>query len=292
MRLTYLVKFALLTLIMTFVSACGDSSTTVPAVSSPSVATASYKVEYIAVSASQEGKTAYKIRLTNKSDGSAVAGKAVSLAAKMAMTGMSHATPATALTDNGDGTYSGLIYYVMASVDASGASMGTWELKFTVDGESATFNPQVTMATGKVAKLKGVGDTIGTAMGMGTSPRTYQLFDDGISGSNIKLFVSAVDDAMMMQFPAVSGGATLHNAMGAAVPVAAITVEVSTDKTNWTALADGGNGVWTCSGYSMLAPGAKLYVRLTVNGEQKTTDGQVLATDGSNGYQSLTVSGI
>lgn len=273
------------------VAGCGSSSSDHAPVYEAKETT-TYKLEYIPVTSAKEGKTSYKIRLTSKSTGNTVPGKTIALAAKMTMATMTHSTPMTALTDNGDGTYSGTAYYVMASVDASGASMGTWELTFTVDGESATFNPLVAMSMGSVAKLKGVTDTIGSMMGMGTTSRTYQVFNDGISGTTAKLFITAVDDAMMMTFPAVSVGTTLHNAMSMAVPVTAMSVEVSTDKSTWIALADSGNGYWTKSGLASMAAGSTLYVRLTVNGEQKTTDGKVVAADGSNGYQTLTVAGM
>jgi len=287
MRISLFIKSIFTITAMLFIAACSGSSSSAPIYDS--VSTTTYKVEYIPVTTSAEGKTTYKIRLTNKSDGKAVTGKNITLAATMDMTTMSHSTPATSLIDNSDGTYSGTIYYVMASVDASGASMGTWKLEFTVDGETATFNPLVAMSTGSVAKLKGVGDTIGSMMGMGTSPRTYQLFNDGISGTDVKLFITAVDDAMMMTFPAVSVGTNLHDAMGMVVPVTSMVVEVSTDKTIWTSFTDNSNGFWSASYPSSLASGSTLYLRLTVNGELKTTDGKALATDGSNGYQTLTV---
>lgn len=289
MYIKYLLWLTLSLLTIALVSACGDTTSN-PAPTYESVSTSTYKMEYIPVTAAAEGKSSYKVRLTNKATGVAVSGKSITLKPTMTMTSMSHSTPAEALTDNGDGTYSGTIYYVMASVAADGSSMGTWNLEFTVDGEKATFHPAVAMATGKVVKLKGVADKIGDMMG--SSPRTYQIFNDGIAGNSVKFFITAVDDSMMMLFPAVSVGTTLHNQMGAAVTVTTMTVEVSTDKANWTAMTDDGSGYWSKSGLATLAAGTHLYVRLIVNGEQKTTDGAAPAAGNANAFGDFTITGM
>jgi len=266
----------------------GGSGTTSSAQTNESVTTASYKIEYIPATAATEGKSSFKIRVSNKTTGAAVAGKTITLTPTMNMTSMSHSTPCEALKDNADGTYSGTIYYLMASTMANGTSMGTWELKFAVDGETATFNPAVTMSMGTTPRctLKGINDKIGSTMGSATA-RNYYLFNDGISGSTAKLFIAAADDSMMTNFPAVSIGSMLHDQMSADMPVSSMTVEVSTDKTAWTTLTDDGNGHWSKSGLAMLSAGSHLYVRLTVNGEQKTTDG--LAVSGTNDSATFTI---
>lgn len=290
MYVKYILNLLLLVLTIVLVSACGNSTSN-PVITHESVSTATYKIEYIPVSSAAEGKSTYKLRLTNKATGTAVPGKTITLAPTMTMTTMTHSTPFKALTDNGDGTYTGSIYYVMASVAADGSSMGTWNLAFTVDGETATFHPSVAMAMGRVVKLKGINDKIGGMMGS-SSPRTYQIFNDGISGSSVKFFITAADDAAMMTFPAVSVGTVLHDQMNATMPVTAMTVEVSTDKTNWTPLTDNDNGKWSAVFGTMLTAGSHLYVKVTVNSEQKTTDGAAVAAGNTNAYGDFTISGM
>lgn len=287
MRLKSMFNPALMLIITALVSACGDSSaTTSEQTSYDSVQTASYKVEYIPVTSAAEGKTEFKLRLMTLSDGKPAPGKSISLAPQMTMTAMSHSTPFEALKDNGDGTYSSTIYYLMASATAGGMSMGSWELTFTINGEPAIFNPAVAMSMGTTPKisLKGINDKIGSVMS-GMSSRNYYLFNDGISGSTAKLFIAAADDGMMMNYPAVSVGTTLTG-----LAVTAMTVEVSTDKNSWTTLTDDGKGHWSKTGLATMTAGTHLYVRLTVNGEQKTTDGTAVGV--TNAYGDFTVAGI
>jgi hypothetical protein len=249
-----------------------------------------YSLELVSGATATEGKSDFKIRVTNRSSGATVAGKNVSLTPKMNMvSSSSHGTPVGTITDNADGTYSGNIYYLMAS----GATMGTWDLKFSVDGETVIFNPSVAMAMGTTPRstLKGVNDMIGSMTGS-ASARSYYLFNDGISGSTVKLYIAAADDSMMTMFPAISVNSTLHNQSNAAVLVTAMSVEVSTDKTNWTALNDDGTGHWSKTGLAMLSTGMHLFVRLTVNGEQKTTDGSAVAIGNTNAYGDFTLSGM
>lgn len=258
--------------------------------------TDSYLVEYLpGTMAAATGKTMFKIKLTNRSDGTAASGKTVTLRPYMYMAAKSHSTPMEAVTDNGDGTYSCTVYYVMSSA-MNGISMGVWELKVTVDGtESTRFFPVVGMPMGSttLAKLNGVGDSI---MGMaGLEKRTWFLFNDGLSGmsgsNTFKLFLATKEMGTMLTFPAVRISDTLLDQNGTPWTVTSIVVEASTDKTTWTPATDAGNGHWSTAGLTGLTVGTagKIYVRLTVNSELKTTDGLALAADGSNGYQTFTV---
>ena len=158
-------------------------------------------------------------------------------------------------------------------------------------GRDTVFNPTVAMAMGSTARttLKGVNDKIRSMSGgMTSSSRTYYLFNDGSAGSTVKLFIATADDSMMMKFPAVSVGSTLHDMNNAAVPVSSMKVEVSTDKASWSSATDNGNGHWSAAGLIGLGATGHAYVRVTVNGEQKTTDGTALSA--SNGYADFTVS--
>jgi len=79
--------------------------------------------------------------------------------------------------------------------------------------------------------------------------------------------------------------------MIADLSVASMSVEVSNDGgSTWIAATDSSNnGHWSATGITGLTNGTAgtLYVKVTVNGEQKTTDG--LAAGGLNDYASFTV---
>jgi len=130
-------------------------------------------------------------------------------------------------------------------------------------------------------------------MGDGTMPekRKYFLFRDNLTGTTgnhtFDLFIATKES--MMSYPAVSVGTTLKDETGTDWSVNTMSVEVSTDRTNWIAATDNGNGHWSASGISGLTDGTQgtLYVRLTVNGEQKTDDGN--APDGIADYAEFKV---
>ncbi|MBC8018283.1 MAG: hypothetical protein H7X83_07170 [Verrucomicrobia bacterium] len=263
--------------------------------------TASYVVEYVPdTMTAAMGKTTFKIKVTNRGNSSAASGKTVTLRPYMYMAAKSHTTPMEIPIDNGDGTYSCTVYYVMPSA-MNGVSMGVWELKVKVDNldaETATFYPVVGMPMGNdmLTKLSGISDSI---MGMaGTEKRTWFLFNDGLMGGmggshTFKLFLATKENGMTLSFPAVTVGSSLKNESNIAWTVSSIAVDVSTDKITWVPAADLGNGHWSAAGLNGLTVGTagKIHVRLTVsNGvipEQKSTDG--LAVGATNGYQTFNV---
>jgi hypothetical protein len=106
---------------------------------------------------------------------------------------------------------------------------------------------------------------------------------------DLDLFVAARET--MMSYPPVFVGTTMSSGTAYELTVASMSVEVSTDETNWTAATDNGDGHWTVAGISGLTNGmaGTLYVRVTVNDEQKTADGATPAGDGSNDYAQFTV---
>jgi hypothetical protein len=273
--------------------------------------TASYVVEYESVTpmSATMGKTMFRIKLTNRADGTPASGKAVTLRPYMYMATKSHTTPMEAVIESTTpGTYDCTVYYVMSTAMA-GVPMGVWELKVTVDaGESVKFFPTVGMPMGSttLAKLTGVIDRNDPAnpvdtdsiMGMaGKETRTWFLFNDGLSGpvgnNTFKLFLATKEMTnSMLTFPAVKTGDTLLNQAGVSWGVNSIAVEVSTDKATWITATDAGNGHWTAAGLTGLTAGTtgSVYVRLTVNGLQKTTDGNVVGAN--NGYQTFTVTSM
>lgn len=256
--------------------------------------TPSYQVEYLpGMMAATQGKASFKIRVTNRTDGSPATGKTLTLMPKMNMATMSHSSPTDPVVESSTpGTYDCTAYFLMAS----GAGMGFWELKVMIGMESAYFYPQVGMTMGPAtwrATLKGVADSY---PGMsGAAKRTYYLFPDGlshVSGSyTFKLFIATLDDSMMMSYPALSVGTLLHDQNNAGWSVTTMTVEASTDNgANWVSATQGsGNGHWSFTGLTGLSAGsnATVLIRLSVNGEQKSTDGN--AASGSNGYATFTL---
>jgi hypothetical protein len=255
--------------------------------------TDTYRVEYLpGMMPAAQGKTQFKIKVSRRSDGTAVTGLTLSLMPMMHMATMSHTTPKDAtIVDNADGTYSCTLYYLMGS----GPGVGFWDLKVAVGGtggETATFYPNVGMAMGGDsvrANLKGQSDTVA---GMaGPAPRTYNLFSDGLAGTpgdhTFNVFLAAQEG--MMSMPAVSPRTTLHDAQGAAWTVDTVTVEASTDAVTWIAGTNAAGGHWSVPGLTGLTSGVpgNIYVRLSVNGERKTTDGKAPA--GSNEYATFAV---
>lgn len=268
--------------------------------------TPNYRVEFIpAMTGAAMGKTTFQVKLTNRADSSPASGLTnITLQPFMYMSSKSHTTPAMAVAESSTpGTYDCTIYYVMPT-SMSGVSMGVWEVKVKIGAtETATFYPDVAMSMGttSLVKLTGVVDTsIPTApvysdgiLGITgvKETRTYFLFNDGIAkegmGSTytVKLFTATKE--MMTSFPAVYNGKVLKNDSNADWTVSGMTLEVSSDKTNWTPLVDtAGDGHWTVSGITPDMNG-KIYVRLTVNGLQKTTDSA--AVGAANGYQTITI---
>jgi hypothetical protein len=255
--------------------------------------TNSYKVEYLpGMMPATQGKTSFKIRISNRSDGSPVPGLSLALMPKMYMATMSHATPVDSVTDNGDGTYSCAVYYLMAS----GPGMGYWELRVMIDGmggESAVFFPNVGMAMAASTvrtTLKGQSDIISTMTG--TEKRSYLLFRDGLSGTTgnhtFNLFIATKES--MMNYPAVGGGSIFSSPTGTwAVDLATTSVAASTDLSSWVTGTVTYGGHWTVPGLTGLVTGTSgtIYVKLNVNTEDKTTDGN--ASSGVNAYSTFKV---
>ncbi len=271
--------------------------------------TPNYKIEYLpGMHAAVNGKTEFTLKISDHS-GTAQTGLNVTIKPKMNMAGMEHGTPFEENCTEGEtsGEYGCLVYYLMPSVMMSGMSMGFWELNVMIeghDGEQVFFHPTVTMAMGDTAqvRLKGQTDKISSSMnhdsngdtGGGmmdeTEARTYYLFKKGLTGMtgdhSFEFFIAAKEN--MMNYPAVFAGATLNSGdMHHQLSITTMSVEVSTDAINWVA-ATGDGGQWVASDINGLTDGTEgtLYVKLWVEGEQKTTDGTtpngLPATDDAN----------
>lgn len=238
-----------------------------------------YIVKYLpgtGMNAPKQGKTAFQLSIAKASDNSPVSGLTPTLAFVMHMeNGMNHATPADTVSESTmPGLYNCTAYYLMAS----GADMGTWDMEVTAGGEKSMFHPEVGMAMGNtaLAQLKGVNDKILNSGTVGN--RSYLLFNDGFMSAGmgkytLKLFLATKES--MMNMPAIGMGSTLKDEQGTSWDINTIMVEASTDQTTWIAATEGTTGHWSVEGLTGLTTGQAgiIYVRVTVNGEVKTSDG-------------------
>ena len=256
--------------------------------------TDSYRVEYIPVDPGASlGRTPFTLQVTQRSTGDLVPGLDVAPLPVMHMATQEHSTPVDDTTDNGDGTYDGAVYYLMAG----GEGWGYWRLNIALDNgqgfESVDLFPAV--GSPNLAYLRGQEDLV-EGLG-GGQKRVYYLIDDGLTVQNeaegtyrFGLFVAAGEDEW--SYPALATGLDLHDEDAAPWTVTSVTVQFSLDAVNWSPMTDEGGGHFTISGITGLDPASSelsLYVRLNVNGEQKTTDGA--PESGSNGYAALVTGG-
>jgi hypothetical protein len=256
-----------------------------------------YRFEYMeGMMPATEGKTLFKVRVSDAATGATPqTGLSLRVMAMMHMATMAHSTPDADCAESATaGTYNCTVYYLMPSLMMN-TSMGYWQLTVMAGmDESAIFYPTVTMAmngNGKVV-LKGQSDDLIDSM-TGTENRAYYIFKDSVTGATgnhtIKLFVAAKES--MMSFPAIYAGKILNQGTVHELNISSMSVAVSTDGATWLP-ADGGSndGYWTASGVSGLTDGVQgnFFIRVIVNGEQKTTDGAAPAGDGSNDYATVT----
>jgi hypothetical protein len=255
-----------------------------------------YTVEYVeGNSAASEGKTEFQLKVTNKSDGSTATGLTIDINAMMVMENYSHPTPKATVTESSTaGSYDCVIYYVMASEMMDGTSMGTWTLTVTIDGEATEFTPAVKMAMGDtaIAKLKSTADKIaGMTEGMAET-RTYYLFTDDhmLMGSVCMFQLFLATKASMMSFPAVTASSMLTDDTGTEWNPA-VELHASTNGTNWLAMSDDGLGDWSVDGLTGMENGTQgnIYIKLTIDGVQYTTDGVAAAGDGTNDYATFKI---
>jgi len=232
-----------------------------------------------------EGKSNFTLNVKD-SDGFAINSVVPMMMPMMTMVnGHQHSTPNLGCEEtDAEGNASCTLYFSMAS----GPTMGVWNLGFTLpDSEQVAieFTPTVAMAMGdtKKAKLKGINDMIaGMEMDGMIMPasREYQIYNNGLTGMgdnrSIELFIATKES--MMSYPALVRNQVLND--GSAdyelIPTT-IEVKVSTDNSSWITATTSGEGAWQATGLSGLVDNqeAILYVKLAVNGEDKTTNGKV-----------------
>lgn len=256
-------------------TACGKTTTEYVSVTAPA---STYLVEYIpGMMDAAMGKTTFKLRVRTRADYLPATGLAITLKPLMTMPTYSHSAPADVVTESATpGTYDCAIYYQMAS----GAGMGYWEVTATIGAERAVFNPSVAMAMGTdstLVRLWGVTD-VGAG---GTATTKYVIFKDGpltAAAGSLKLYLARAEN-MMMDFKPVYVGATLAGPTGT-VTSATLTASADAAFTMPLAASHTANGHWSVD-VSSLSPAAgtqaTVYLKLDVNGENKTSDGNVLS---------------
>lgn len=249
--------------------------------SSQVACTSSYEIKYTPTTTPTEGKSEFTLTITKLSDDSGYSGANPAVKPVMVMSSMEHGSVLDIVTDNGDGTYDVIVYYLMAST-MNGNSMGTWELYVTVDDETGTVYPSVMMSMGDTAKatLKNDSDMIAGMTGAAET-RSYYLFKDEISGSTgshmFSLMIATRES--MMSHPAVFVGSQLTDENGSAWTVSTMSVQASTDQSTWISLMDNGDGHWSGMGITGLTDGMEgtIYVQMTINGLTYTASGSPAA---------------
>ena len=274
-------------------------------------------------------KTEFTLKVTDHSDtaqtGLDLSVKPMMYMTMMGMT-HTHSAPYEGCNENTTpGEYSCTVYYLMPSVENTGDTTGYWQLKVMPNGhmgEHAYFYPTVSRVDGaeEQIRLRGQHDKISSSMNhnnghdMGnggdhnhmhhamsdhnseeTEKRTYYLFKraltSSMNGHTFELFIAAKEN--MHSFPAVSTGTTLNDgSMHHELDITTMSVEVSSDKVSWvTAEEHGHHGHWIASGITGLTGNEEdtIYVRLIIEGEHKTIDGEVPAGDGTNEYGIFTL---
>lgn len=259
-------------------AACESTTTEYVTVTAPA---STYLVEYIpGMMDSVVGKSTFKLRVRTRADSLAATGLAISLKPVMHMPTYDHSAPADVVTESATpGTYDCAVYYQMAS----GAGMGYWELTATIGSEKVTFTPSVAMAMGTDTvrvNLWGVSDVGATS----TATTKYVIFGDGpltAAAGSLKLYLSRAEN-MMMDFKPVHVGSVLAGPTGTVTSVS-LTASADAAFTTPLAAAHVANGHWTVdlSSLGLTAGSAQtVYLKLKVNGEDKTTDG--LVASGAN----------
>lgn len=328
MLLKTLAQIFILTLSAIALIACGGSSSSDPTSDRDKVTQAPTTFIYslkdytltidLPEKGAQVGQTIFAINLTDNFS-NPQAGITPTIKPMMDMGSYKHSSPHSGCTKtDAEGNANCTVYFNMASVSPNGDSMGTWNIDITLPGtqtgntsdgsETITFTPIVNMAmdTTRVAKLRGGLDDQAPSMNGKTDSRQYLIFNNGISvndsisgsessnNKSVELFIAAKET--MMNFPALTTGLILNeDNHETELTVNSITVKVSADNSTWTTATsdfseggEGSEGIWIADNISGLSN--ELYVSLTVNGETKTTDGEVAGTE--NASAMFVVSGM
>jgi hypothetical protein len=231
------------------------------------------------------GKSIYSINVKDL-DGIAVYGETPTLKPMMDMTsGMNHSAPHLGCTETDQlGASECTVYFPMASSmkneNEEVMIMGTWTVEVELANAVAlSFSPNVTMPMVETSKavLKGTSETGDTVGGI---PRSYIILNTApemiMSTRSVELFIATKEG---MNFPTLAISTTLSEDTADALSIDSINVLVSADKDaadeDWAAATPDSKGIWTANinGYT-----DAFYVKLSVNGDAKMTNGLDYAT--------------
>jgi hypothetical protein len=302
------LKATTISLTACVLAACGGDNSNSSEQSSQTLLTDTHAFTVSSIDA-KEGKSVFNLNLKDDS-GTAIASVTPNMTPMMAMDeamgGHNHSTPSTGCTaTDTDGNSQCTVYFLMPSVSANGNTMGEWSLNFSVPNSegSVSYSPNVVANSTAKAQLKGGMDDQISSMAMSTmamtmdsmpstEARTYYIFNNGISKigdtSSVEMFLAAKES--MMSFPALTDNVVLNIDTNNALTIdsQSITLKVSADKETWvnaTSL-NAAKGTWKAEGITNLTQ--TLFIKLSVNGVEKTTDGEVAGDDNSSTQISLT----
>lgn len=239
-----------------------------------------------------DGKSVYTLNVKDI-DGIAASDVSPQMTPLMNMvSGMQHSAPHSGCTDTDvDGNAQCTVYFLMPSMMNS-VKMGDWELGFTLednDQEAISIPTTVSMAMNgptKVTMTGNSGDLVSYTTNMSDDVteenRKYYIFNNGIMSMegthSIELFTAAKEN--MMSFPTLAEGVVLSEGTDNELTVSSMSVQVSTDTTTWVTATSSTAGLWNATG--IVGYTDTLYIKLSVNGEEKTS--------GENNYAELTSS--
>ena len=130
----------------------------------------------------------------------------------------------------------------------------------------------------------------------GTEKRTYYLFNEGIvTGATSTFSLFAATRESMSSYPAISvlEPTVLRAPMNMPWTVTTVVIQASTDGATWTTdpAIETARGHWSIGGLPGLSSGntGTVYVKLKVNGEDKSLDGLASNGSGTNMYAAFTV---
>ena len=245
-----------------------------------------FKVEVLDSGTSEQkvGKSTIVLKLSNRTDGLATNGKTLTLVPNMAMvSGHNHGTPVDSIVDNGDGTYTITLYYLMATNDMMGNKAGDWTAKMQIVGDKVVTSSKLDITVGGSMMdrvvLKGVNDKI-TNMSV-VEKRKYFIFKEMVMGTSgaksVKLFLATRES--MVNHPAVFATKSLNGESSSSWTVSTVTLKVYQANSTWITLTDNGNGHFSASNVNITDMQKILDFQLNIdNGtvvEQKTTNGLV-----------------
>ena len=285
---TILVLFSFLL----FISSCADHKSSTSNPNRISTNTASYSIIASAEPTGfVEGKTTIMLDIKDQNTELPITGLSVTANAMMKMaSSANHSTPVGNCIEK-IGGYSCVVYFLM-STESNNIHRGDWTVNFMIgsDNEKATIYPNVMKAgldTVQV-RLKGIADKI-PAMGGGEESRIYHIFLDNITNNasnyDLTFYISARES--MMKFSALKLNSIYNTSTSNQLTVSSIVVEGGKDKNSLQSLTDNNDGTFTLSNIALTTGSQDVYIALSVNNEQKTTNGE--AASSSNREATFTI---